>query len=165
MAPLCKGSSREAGKGLSPLQPFRLAFGKPPPLAQGRQKLSWLPCVKGAPAKRVRDCLLYNPSASPTASHLPLHRGGFFVCKPSLCKGGCRRSRREDCLFSYYNLSALPSASHLLLGEALFPEAFLSHQQGAAYTVVKEHNRSQKQNYFAHIQSSGFARGNITCCN
>ena len=36
------------------------------------------PCAKGAAAKRVGDCFLHNPSDSPAASHLPLHRGGFY---------------------------------------------------------------------------------------
>ena len=40
-----------------------------------------LPCVKGAVAKRRRDCISYAFTTPPSACgcHLPLHRGGFFV--------------------------------------------------------------------------------------
>ena len=49
-----------------------------------------LPCVKGAVAKRLRDCFrlilaFYNPSVTALPCHLPLHKGGFlFVCKCAL---------------------------------------------------------------------------------
>ena len=161
---MCKGSSREAGEGLSYFQPLRHGYAMPPPLhkegeafykkycgttsgsaaqppRRGSLELGRPPCVKGAPAKRVRDCLISNPSvsyadtspskegeafykkycvATPRSAMQP-HTGEAWVCAGSLVggsfgtahKGAVCVSRLKDC-HVFHNPSAVVPPQHLL---------------------------------------------------
>jgi len=90
----------------------------------------WLPCVKGAVAKRLRDCpsgLALRerenyPSVTASPCHLPLHKGGSAAA-PCIERADCCQAFRKNWMGTQH-LAPLCKGSCREATEGMSPSAF-----------------------------------------